>query len=126
MRLLADTHVLVWAFTDPDTLSRRARTLLEDLGNEVIFSAVSAYEIEFKRPLDNLLAALPMELEAAVRAEGFGWRSISVADATAAGRLPRLHRDPWDRLIAAQALREGIPLITRDAKLADFGVKVIW
>jgi PIN domain nuclease of toxin-antitoxin system len=126
MRLLADTHVLVWAFTNPDMLSRRARTLLEDLGNEVIFSAVSAYEIEFKRPLDNLLAALPMELEAAVRAEGFSWRSISVADATAAGRLPRLHRDPWDRLLVAQCLQEGIPLISRDARLADYGVTLVW
>ncbi len=126
MRLLADTHVLVWAFTDPDALSRRARSLLEDLANEVWFSAVSAYEIEFKRPLDPLLGALPLELEAAVVAEGFGWRPIAVADAVVAARLPRHHRDPWDRILAAQAMREGVPVISRDAKLADFGVSLIW
>ncbi len=126
MRLLADTHVLVWAFTDPAALSDRARSLLEDLANEILFSAASAYEIEFKRTLDPLLGVLPLELEAAVTAEGFGWRSISVGDAMAAGRLPRHHRDPWDRLLAAQAMREGIPLISCDAKLSDFGVSVVW
>jgi len=126
MKLLADTHVLVWAFTDPGALSRRARALLENLANEILFSAVSAYEIEFKRPLDPMLGALPLDLEAAVAAEGFGWRPILVQDAIVAGRLPRHHGGPWDRLLVAQALREGAPLISRDDKLADFGVSLIW
>ena len=126
MRLLADTHVLIWAFTDPDQLSSRARTATEDLANEILFSAVSAYEIEFKRSLDPLLGRLPMDLEAAVVAQGFGWRTVTARDAVAAGRLPRHHRDPWDRLLAAQCRQDAIPLISRDARLADFGVTLIW
>jgi PIN domain nuclease of toxin-antitoxin system len=126
MRLIADTHVLIWAFTDPGQLPLRIRGALEDLSNEVLFSAVSAYEIEYKRPQDRLLAALPTDLESAVAIEGFGWRSITARDAIFAGRLPRHHRNPWDRVLVAQCLQEGVPLISRDAKLADYGVTLIW
>ncbi len=126
MKLIADTHVLIWAFTDPSRLSPRAQALLKDLANEVQFSAVSAYEIEFKRSLDPLLGSLPSDLEGAVAAEGFGWRPITASDAIAAGRLPRHHRDPWDRLLVAQCLQEGIALVGRDARLADYGVTLLW
>jgi len=126
MRLIADTQVLIWAFTDPSKLSRRAEALLKDLANEIQFSAVSAYEIEFKRSQDSLLGALPIDLEVAVSAEGFGWKAITASDAIVAGRLPRHHRDPWDRLLAAQCLREGAPLISCDARLADYGVTLVW
>lgn len=126
MRLIADTHVLIWAFTDPGQLSPRAEALLKDFANEIQFSAVSAYEIEFKRPRDSLLRALPVDLEIAVAAEGFGWRAITAGDAIVAGRLPHHHRDPWDRLLVAQCLREGAPLISCDARLADYGVSLVW
>ncbi len=126
MNILIDTHILIWWWTDPDQLSRRAYNAVADDDNEVFVSAVSAYEIELKRPVDKLLQALPMNLEHAVAAEDFLWRPIAVGHAVVAGRLPRHHRDPWDRLIVAQALQDGWPLVTADSELAAYGVSVIW
>jgi PIN domain nuclease of toxin-antitoxin system len=126
MRLLIDTHVLVWAFTTPDILPAHVAALLESWDNEIVVSAITGYEIEYKRFMDPLLDSLPLELERAVTAEGFEWRSITVADMIVAGRLAREHRDPWDRILAAQCLQDGIPLVSRDAKLAGFGVTLIW
>ena len=126
MRLIADTHALIWWLTDPGRLSRRAFAAMEDEGNDVVISAVTAYEIEFKRRVDPLLQVIPMDLEAAVLAQRFGWRPITPADAMAAGRLPRHHRDPWDRLLVAQCLQEGAALISRDGDLAAYGAKLIW
>ena len=126
MRLLIDTHILVWALVEPGSLSSRATALLEDWGNEILVSAVSGYEIEFKRPVDPLLGRLPMDLQSAVEAEGFNWRSITAADSIAAAKLPRYHRDLWDRLLMAQCLADGIPLISCDGRLADYGATVIW
>ena len=126
MNVLIDTHILIWWLTDPDQLSRRAFNAVADDGNEVFVSAASGYEIELKRPADKLLQVLPLDLEHAVVREDFGWRPITSADAIAAGRLPRHHRDPWDRLIVAQALQDGWPLVTADAELKAYGVTVIW
>jgi PIN domain nuclease of toxin-antitoxin system len=126
MRLLIDTHVLVWAFTEPGRLPSSVTVLLEDWGNEILVSAASAYEIEFKRPIDPLLGRLPVDLPFAVGAEGFGWRSITPADAIMAARLPRHHRDPWDRIMVAQCLLDGVPLISCDGRLAEYGVQLIW
>ena len=126
MRVLIDTHVLVWWWTADAELSASGKAILRDPGNEILVSAVSAYEIEFKRDFDPLLQQLPHDLERAVLGDGFSWRAISPADAVAAGRLPRVHRDPWDRLLAAQALAEGLPLVSIDRRLADFGVNLIW
>lgn len=126
MNVLIDTHILIWWLTDPDQLSRRAFNAVADDGNEVFISAASGYEIELKRPMDKLLQVLPLDLEHAVAKEDFSWRSVTSADAIAAGRLPRHHRDPWDRLIVAQAMQDGWPLVTADTELKAYGVTVIW
>lgn len=126
MNVLIDTHILIWWLTDPDQLSRRAYNAVADDGNEVFVSAASGYEIELKRPQDALLQALPLDLEHAVAREEFRWRPIMASDALAAGRLPLHHRDPWDRIIVAQALQDGWPLVTADTRLNDYGAKVLW
>jgi PIN domain nuclease of toxin-antitoxin system len=126
MNVLIDTHILIWWLTDPDQLSRRAFNAVADDANEVFVSAASGYEIELKRPLDKLLQALPLDLENAVGREDLGWRPITVTHAIAAGRLPRHHRDPWDRLIVAQALQDGWPLVTADTRLEAYGAKILW
>ena len=126
MKALIDSHVLIWFLTEPERLSRDALAILQDEANEVLVSAVTAYEIELKRSADPLLQRLPAALEGAVTQQAFTWRNISPADAIRAGRLPRDHRDPWGRILAAQALEDGIPLISPDARLALFGVRLIW
>jgi len=126
MKLLIDTHVLIWWLTDPTRLSAKCLGVLGAQDVEVLVSAVSAYEIEFKRPVDPLLQKMPEALEEAVLAEGFDWRAIEPQDAMAAGRLPRLHRDPWDRLLIAQAKVSDLPIMTKDEVFAAYGVPTLW
>ncbi len=126
MRLLLDTHALIWWMSTPDQLSARARALIEDPDNHVVLSAVSAYEIEYKRPRSAQLAALPADLEGAVADLGFAWLSLEVRHAVAAGRLSRLHGDPFDRFLAAVALSENLQVLTTDPKISAYGAPVIW
>jgi PIN domain nuclease of toxin-antitoxin system len=126
MKLLIDTHALIWWWTDVDRLSATAIDLLSDPGVRVLVSAVTAYEIELKRSRDPLLQRLPAELLAAVNEEGFEWRDVIPADAIVAGRLPLHHRDPWDRLLVAQATRDDAAMLSRDAALAVYGATLLW
>ncbi|PVM72013.1 type II toxin-antitoxin system VapC family toxin [Caulobacter radicis] len=126
MKLLIDTHVLIWWWTDVGRLSPGAHALLSDTNIKVYVSAVSAYEIEFKRPRDLLLQRLPADLLAAATEAGFLWRDIKPADAIVAGRLPTHHRDPWDRLIVAQAINDIAPILSIDRALAAYDVPILW
>ncbi len=126
MKLLIDTHVLIWWLTEPSRLSSRGLEVLNADGVEVLVSAVSAYEIELKRSADPLLQRMPTDLVSAVFAEGFDWLRITPEDAIVAGRLPRRHRDPWDRLLIAQAQRRELPILTKDAAFLAYGVPTLW
>lgn len=126
MKLLIDTHVLIWALSDSRRLSRQAAGLLTDGSNEALVSAGSAYEIEFKRSRSEELARLPADLHDAAEAVGLSWLPISPAHAVMAGRLPRLHGDPFDRIIVAQALMENATVLTCDALIAPYGVPTLW
>lgn len=126
MKLLIDTHVLIWWLTDPSRLSSRGFDVVNADDVEVLVSAVSAYEIELKRPVDPLLQRLPIDLVDAVFAEGFDWLAVTPEDAVAAARLPRHHRDPWDRLLIAQAARSQIPIMTKDDAFSAYGVPTLW
>lgn len=126
MKCLIDTHVLIWALRDPDLLSSAAHRLLTDRDNQILVSAGAAYEIEFKRPRSADIRELPADLDAGVRGLGFEWLTITSEHALFAGRLPRLHGDPFDRLIVAQALIERATLVSRDGVLAPYGAPMIW
>ncbi len=126
MKLLLDTHAFIWAVAASRRLSGKARDLLSDRQNQVLVSSASAYEIEFKRPRSAELAGLPADLDEAVRGLDFEWLSISHDHAMAAGRLPRLHGDPFDRIIVAQALLEQATVVTCDGLLGPYGAPVIW
>jgi PIN domain nuclease of toxin-antitoxin system len=126
MKLLLDTHAFVWAAVEPERLSPRVRRLLTDRRNDVLLSAASGYEIEFKRHRDAVLASMPLDLDGAVQAMEFQWLAITVAHAGAAGRLARLHGDPFDRILVAQALEERAALVTMDARLPAYGATIVW
>jgi len=126
MNLLIDSHVLIWWLADADPLSRRARSVLEDPLNAIYVSAVTGYEIEFKRSRDPFLGRLPHDLEQVVLDEGFRWLSVTPGDTITAARLPLHHRDPWDRLLIAQAMRTRLVLVSADEGLAPYGAPVIW
>jgi len=126
MKLLLDTHAFVWAMAQSKLLSFKAANLIKDGGNDVWVSSVSAYEIEYKRRRDTVLASLPVDLDEAVRRLGFAWLDLRSVHAVVAGRLPRLHGDPFDRLLAAQALVENATLVTCDPAVAAYGPVVAW
>jgi len=126
MKLLIDTHVLIWTLADSHRLSKQTAQLLADGSNEVMVSSGSAYEIEFKRPRSSELARLPADLYQAAESIGLTWLPISPAHAVMAGRLPRLHGDPFDRIIIAQALVENATVISCDPLIAPYGVPTLW
>jgi PIN domain nuclease of toxin-antitoxin system len=124
--LLLDTHALIWFLTDDRRLSAKARKAIEKPGEQVFVSAVSAYEIDQKRTLGKPMPFIPLDLEPALARAGYRLLPISFAHASAAGRLPMTHKDPWDRLLIVQAQSESLAMVTRDAVFAAFGCKVVW
>ena len=122
MRLLLDTHALLWWLAD-EGLNAQAREAIADPANLVAVSAASAWEISIKKALGKL--AVPDDLEQQVRTGGFAPLPISIAHGIAAGRLPRHHEDPFDRMLIAQALAEGLTIVTRDKHFEDYGVTLL-
>lgn len=128
MKLLLDTHALLWWWTDDPQLSPTARALIADEGNAVLVSAASAWEIATKHRLGKLPEAgeaIPRFNEL-VAADGFEHLSISYLHSLKAGTYAVEHRDPFDRVLAAQADLEFAQLVTRDPAFSVFGTRVIW
>ena len=127
MKLLLDTHVFLWSVLEPELLSAEARSALEDAKNEVYVSATSAWEIAIKQSLGKLTLDRPAELwlPEAIEKTGFEAIDVSVTSALRVRALPWHHRDPFDRLLVAQALTEGLTLVTRDAQLTAYGLTVL-
>lgn len=126
MRLLLDTHALVRSSLAPEALPPRVTDALLDVTNEILVSAASAYEIEYKRPRDAELQQLPSDLDAIIEAQKFVWLSVSWEDARDAGLLPPHHRDPFDRILIAQAARQGAVLVTADRRIPAYGYPTLW
>ena len=123
MRLLLDTHVLLWWLLNPESLTERARDAIADPANGVLISAASAWEVAIKRSLGRLEA--PDDLERQIEATRFEPLSITLAHALRAGSLPRHHNDPFDRMLVAQSMVEGLTIVTRDPRLSPYGVPVL-
>jgi PIN domain nuclease of toxin-antitoxin system len=122
VRLLLDTHALLWWLAD-EGLAAQARDAIADPANIVVVSAASAWEISIKKTLGKLVA--PDDLERQVDIGGFTSLPISIAHGIAAGQLPRHHDDPFDRMLIAQAVEEGLTIITRDKQFEDYGVALL-
>jgi PIN domain nuclease of toxin-antitoxin system len=126
MRLLLDTHAFIWSLVDRSKLSANALDAISDRSNDVLASAVAVYEIGYKRSRDAELQRMPYDLDSVVKVQGFAWLDISWEDARDAARLPKVHRDPWDRLLVAQAGRSGARLVTLDPFVVAYGVPTLW
>ena len=126
--LLLDTHALLWWLLDSPELSTSARVAIADPAQRVLVSAASAWELATKRRIGKLPEAgdivdnLPMYL----RKQRFEPLPIGIEHALAAGRLPGPHRDPFDRMLMAQARLEGADVVTVDPVFRDYGVGVVW
>jgi PIN domain nuclease of toxin-antitoxin system len=125
--LLLDTHALLWWLAGDPQLSNRARSAIER-ARVVHVSAVSTWEIAIKTQLGKLPGGelLLAELPATLEAQGFQELTIGARDAHMAGLLPRHHRDPFDRMLVAQSLRLGLPLVSNDPLFGPYGVSLVW
>ncbi|HYH09183.1 MAG TPA: type II toxin-antitoxin system VapC family toxin [Thermoanaerobaculia bacterium] len=125
MKLLLDTHLLLWAAGQPARLSAEAKKLLEDSANELLFSAASLWEITIKASLDrDDFRVDARALRGALLEHGFVELPVTSEHALHVGSLPPLHKDPFDRLLLAQAIAEGVTLLTTDTVLARYGEPV--
>ncbi|CAA9424227.1 MAG: Death on curing protein, Doc toxin [uncultured Rubrobacteraceae bacterium] len=123
MRLLLDTHVLLWWLANDPNLGRDARAGISDPHSSVYVSAATVWEISIKRALGKLEA--PSDLSRQIELSRFGSLSMTASHAHAAGALPRHHDDPFDRMLVAQAMIEDLTLLTRDPRMGLYGVGVL-
>jgi PIN domain nuclease of toxin-antitoxin system len=122
MRLLLDTHVLLWAAYLPERLPAGAAALLSDAANELLFSAASIWEVAIKSGLGREdFDADPHVLRRELLDNGYTELVITGAHTAGVAGLPDIHRDPFDRLLVSQARLEGITLLTADTKVAEYG-----
>lgn len=122
-RLLLDTHALLWWLSDDPALGADARQMIGEPRNQVLVSAASIWEISIKQAKGMLEA--PEDLETLVEDEGFTKLPISLFHGQQAGKLPEIHRDPFDRMLIAQAQAEGLELVTADGIIPQYGVRVV-
>lgn len=128
MRLLLDTHLLLWAAADSRRLPAEARALLEDAGNDAYYSAASIWEIAIKISLRRRDFRVDIEvLQEALPKMGLTELPVSAAHAAGVTKLPPIHRDPFDRMLVAQSIAEPLTLLTNDALLTRYwdGVRVV-
>lgn len=128
MRQLLDSHVLIWALDDPSRLSGPARSALEEPGNELLISAGTVWELAIKVAMRKLTLALPYKdwLQRAIADLELQVLPLTVDHADRQTRLPWHHRDPFDRLLAAQALVERISLVSADPIFDQYEVDRVW
>jgi PIN domain nuclease of toxin-antitoxin system len=127
MRLLLDTHALIWAATDVGRLAAEARAAIEDGTNDVLVSVVSAWEIAIKQSLGKLDLARPAEqwVPEVLRRTGFEVAELPLSSALRVRCLDWHHKDPFDRLLIAQALDQGYTIVSRDPAFEAYGVSVL-
>lgn len=128
MRLLLDTHTFLWWVTDDPQLSATARTAIADEGNPVLVSAASAWEMATKHRLGKLGSAAEAvdRYDELILADGFEHLAIDHRHALKAGSYTQAHRDPFDRMLAAQSELDRLTLLTRDAAFEAFDIDVLW
>jgi PIN domain nuclease of toxin-antitoxin system len=128
MRLLLDTHVFLWFIMGSANLSTGARTVIEDEANESFLSVASLWEMAIKVSLGKLTLSAPLDalIPQQLGLNGIELLGIQIAHASVVSALPFHHRDPFDRLLIAQAIVEGMPVISADAAFDTYPVKRLW
>lgn len=124
MRLLLDSNAFLWWAEAHPALSAAARDAIADPANESLVSIAALWELVIKSSLGKL--ALPDDVETMVSSQGFSVLPISFVHLRRFAALPRHHKDPFDRLIIAQALAEGIPIASADRRFPAYGVQILW
>jgi PIN domain nuclease of toxin-antitoxin system len=128
MKLLLDTHVLLWWHSEPARLSATAHDAIRHLDNEIFLSVVNGWEVQIKAQLGKLTLAKPLRviLEQEQTTNAFRLLPVTMDHVYALDRFPLHHRDPFDRLLLAQADQERLILVTHDPKLSAYSVPLLW
>ena len=128
MRLLIDTHALLWWLSDDPLLSDAARKAMAETSNVLLVSAASAWEIATKVRLGRLpgAAELAADFQGFMRREGFTTLDITADHGIRAGLLPGPHKDPFDRMLISQAQAENVPIVTNQRAFESYGVRRVW
>ena len=128
MRLLLDTHALLWWLAGDEALSNTAREAISDPGNDVFVSAASAWEIATKYRLGKLpdAAAIAADIAGAVASQDFTELPINIRDGQIAGGLPAIHKDPFDRMLIAQAIAADMVIVSNEALFSAYAVVRLW
>jgi len=128
MRLLLDTHALIWWLAGDARLSEPAQVAIADEGNEIFVSAASAWEITTKFRLGKLPSVAPIaaDLASAIGSQGFVPLSVTLRHGQVAGALPGPHHDPFDRMLIAQAMLDNLVLVSNETRFDVFGVARFW
>lgn len=124
MRLLIDSHAFLWWGDASSALGSAARDAIADPANEALISVAALWELTIKASSGKL--TLPADLETMAATQGFSVLPINFMHLRRLGLLPRVHRDPFDRMMIAQALAEGMPIVTADRAFASYGVDIVW
>jgi PIN domain nuclease of toxin-antitoxin system len=125
VKLLLDTHIALWAVADDANLSKLARELILAAQNEIFFSAVSTWEIATKRSIGGDIPCTASQAEEDFLASGYRPLSVTPQHTIAVEKLPLLHKDPFDRLLIAQALSEPMYLVTHDEKIGQYNLPFV-
>jgi PIN domain nuclease of toxin-antitoxin system len=123
MNLLLDTHVLIWALENNPTLSDKVRNAIIDGKNMIFVSSASVWEISIKKALGKI--SVPDNINEEIQIHRFTPLNIDFNHADFAGKLPDIHKDPFDRILIAQAIIEKLTLVSRDSEIAKYDVKLI-
>jgi PIN domain nuclease of toxin-antitoxin system len=123
VNLLLDTHAVLWWLNDDPTLSETARAAISDPENTVYLSAVAVWEMRIKEGIGKL--DLPDDFKEVLDGQAFSNLPVTVDHAHTIAGLPAIHRDPFDRMLVAQAVVEGMTIVTRDRRIAEYGVDVL-
>jgi PIN domain nuclease of toxin-antitoxin system len=128
LRALLDTHALLWWLSDDPALTRTARKIIAETKNTLIVSAASAWEIAIKVRLGKLPTAIDLaaDFSGLIGREGFELLSISAEHGIRAGLLPGPHKDPFDRMLIAQAQAENMPIISNEVSFEKYGLRRLW
>jgi PIN domain nuclease of toxin-antitoxin system len=128
MKLLLDTHAFIWMFDEPEKLSPKALAALTDRGNDLILSAASVWEMQIKIQLGKLKFTVPLRelVESQEQANGVLVLPVGLEHVLALDALPAYHKDPFDRLLAAQANVESAFLVSGDPVFSSYPVKLLW
>ena len=124
MRLLIDSHAFLWWGEASSALGSAAGNAIADPANEALISIAALWELTIKASTGKL--TLPADLETMAATLGFSVLPINLVHLRRLGLLPRVHKDPFDRMMIAQALSEGLPIVTGDRVFTDYGVQIVW